>query len=100
MVLAAYGTPEGPFSLRTRPARTLPWLLAGGKEQRERERLEPTDEESALAWARKRADVVVIRVLESHPYSAGTVNPWGGPEWPGLQAARANAFIGPTPNDP
>jgi hypothetical protein len=55
----------------------------------ELERLEPTDERSALAWARERADVVVIRLYEFMPYSAGAVNPWGGPEWPGLDEARA-----------
>jgi hypothetical protein len=33
---------------------------------------------------------VVIRLYEYMPYSAGTVNPWGGPEWPGLAEARAN----------
>jgi hypothetical protein len=64
----------------------------------ERERLEPTDERTALAWARERADVVVIRLFESMPYSAGDVNAWGGPEWPGLEAARANPNMTPPPD--
>lgn len=54
------------------------------------ESLAATREQSALAWARERADVVVIRLYESMPYSAGRLNPWDGPEWPGLEAAQAN----------
>lgn len=61
-------------------------------DEEELERLEPTDDQTALAWARERADVVVIRLFDSMPYSAGDINPWGAgaPEWPGLREARAS----------
>jgi hypothetical protein len=64
-----------------------------GEAQLERERLDPTDEQPALAWPRERADRVVIGLYEFMPYSAGALNPWGAPEWPGLQRARANRRI-------
>jgi hypothetical protein len=80
--------------------RTRRGLFAGSlqDDEGEREQLPATDERTALAWARARAEVVVIRLFESMPYSAGDTNPWGGPQWPGLEAARADPNMTPPPD--
>jgi len=45
------------------------------------ERLSPVGEQAALAWARARAEIVIIRRRDSDPHSAGTINP-GIDVWP------------------
>jgi hypothetical protein len=95
-------TPRGPVTSRaTNRERTgraflvedagQPGLFQGSwqVDDEERERLGAADEQTALAWARERAEVVVIRLFESMPYSAGAINPWDGPAWPGLAEAWA-----------
>lgn len=37
--------------------------------------LDPVSEKAALAWARERAEIVIIRRRDSMPHSAGAVNP-------------------------
>ena len=71
----------------------------GGSWQTDRRALEeldpPVGEQEALRWARERATVVAVRTVESMHYSAGERNPWGVPEWPGLEVARADPYLTP-----
>ena len=105
-------TPKDPATSRgTRRARTGRAYLSEDAENRGRfggswqtddaalENLDPpTDEQTALTWARSRAEIVAIRTVESMLYSAGDVNPWDAPQWPGLEQARANPHMTPPPD--